>query len=77
MLVKPNQIWSNLIKLYQTRCKLVLFGTGHYILAPIKWETNVMESSVNDETEDGGSLLNQANAGPFSTIAKALHRMGS
>ena len=36
-----------------------------------------MESSVNDETEDGGSLLNQANAGPFSMIAKALHHMGS
>ena len=36
-----------------------------------------MESSVNDEMEDGGSLLNQANAGPFSVIVKALHRMGS
>ena len=36
-----------------------------------------MESSVNDEMEDGKSLLNQANAGPFSVIAKALHRMGS
>ena len=36
-----------------------------------------MESSVNDEMEDGGSLLNQAKAGPFSVIAKALHRMGS
>ena len=36
-----------------------------------------MESSVNDETEDGESLLNQANAGPFSVIAKALHRMRS
>ena len=36
----------------------------------------MMESSVNDETEDGGSLLNQANAGPFRVIAKALHRMG-
>ena len=35
-----------------------------------------MESSVNDEMEDGGSLLNQANAGPFSVIAKALHRTG-
>ena len=43
----------------------------------MKWETNAMESSVNDEIEDGGSLLNQANAGPFSVIAKALHRMGS
>ena len=36
-----------------------------------------MESSVNNETEDGGSLLNQANAGPFSVIAKALHYTGS
>ena len=36
-----------------------------------------MESSVNDEMEDGGCLLNQANAGPFSVIAKALHRTGS
>ena len=36
-----------------------------------------MESSVNDEMEEGGSLLNQANAGPLSVIAKALHRMGS
>ena len=36
-----------------------------------------MESFVNDEMEDGGSLLNQANARPFSVIAKALHRTGS
>ena len=36
-----------------------------------------MENSVNDEMEDRGSLLNQAKAGPFSVIAKALHRMGS
>ena len=36
-----------------------------------------MESSVNDETEDGGSLLNQDNAAPFSVIAKAPHRMRS
>ena len=36
-----------------------------------------MESYVNDEMEDGGSLLNWVNAGPFSVIAKALHRMGS
>ena len=36
-----------------------------------------MESSMNDEMEGGGSLLNQANAGPFSVIAKALHRTGS
>ena len=27
-----------------------------------------MESFVNDEMEDGGSLLNQANARPFSVI---------
>ena len=36
-----------------------------------------MESFVNDKIEDDGILLNQANAGPFSVIAKALHRMGS
>ena len=36
-----------------------------------------MESSMNDETEDDRSLLNQANAGPFSVIAKALHPTGS
>ena len=34
-----------------------------------------MESSMNDEMEDRRSLLNQANVGPFSVIAKALHRM--
>ena len=36
-----------------------------------------MESSLNEEIYDGGSLLNQANAGPFSVIVKALHCMGS
>ena len=36
-----------------------------------------MGSSVNDEMEDGKSLLNQANAGPISVIEKALHRTGS
>ena len=36
-----------------------------------------MESSMNDEMEDCGSLLNQANVGPFSVIAKALYHMGS
>ena len=36
-----------------------------------------MESSLNEENEDGGSLLNKVNAGPFSVIAKALHRTGS
>ena len=36
-----------------------------------------MESSMNDEMEDDGSLLNQSNVGPFSMIEKALHRMGS
>ena len=48
-----------------------------YVLAPIKWETKVMERFVNDEMEDSRSMLNQAKAGPFSVIAKALHRMGS
>ena len=36
-----------------------------------------MVSSVNDEMENGGSLLNQANVRPFRVIAKALHRTGS
>ena len=29
-----------------------------------------MESSLNEKTDDGGSLLNQAKVGPFSMIAK-------
>ena len=36
-----------------------------------------MESSLNEEIDDGGSLLNQASVGLFSVIAKALHRTGS
>ena len=36
-----------------------------------------MESSLNEVIDDGGSLLNQASAGHFSMIAKALHRTGS
>ena len=36
-----------------------------------------MESFVNDEMENGRSLLNQVNVGPFIVIAKALHCMGS
>ena len=36
-----------------------------------------MESSLNEEIDDGGNLLNQASAGTFSVIAKALHRIGS
>ena len=36
-----------------------------------------MESSLNEEIDDGGSLLNQARAGLFNVIAKALHRTGS
>ena len=36
-----------------------------------------MESSLNEEIDDGGSLLNQDNARPFSVIAKGLHRTGS
>ena len=37
----------------------------------------MMESSVNDEINDGGSMVNQANVGPFSVTAKDLHSMGS
>ena len=43
----------------------------------MKWETNAMDSSLKDETDDGGRLLNQDNVGPFSVIAKALHLTGS
>ena len=43
----------------------------------MKWETKATESSLNEEIDDGESLLNQANAGPFNVIAKALHRTGS
>ena len=28
---QPPKCWSNLVKFGQTCCKLVLFGTGHYI----------------------------------------------
>ena len=43
----------------------------------MKWDKKAMESSLKDEIEAGGSLLNQANAEPFSVMAKALHRTGS
>ena len=36
-----------------------------------------MESSVNDEMEDGGSLLNQVSVRRYSVISKALHHTGS
>ena len=43
----------------------------------MKWDTKAMESSQRDEIKAGGSLLNQANAEPFSVMAKALHCTGS
>ena len=43
----------------------------------MKWQTNAMDSSLKDEIDDGGSLLNQAKVGPFSLMAKALHLTGS
>ena len=43
----------------------------------MKWETNAIDNSLNEEMEEGRSLLNQAKAGPFNVIAKALHRTGS
>ena len=43
----------------------------------MKWETNGMDSSLKDEIDSGGSLLNQANVEPFSVIAKDLHLTGS
>ena len=36
-----------------------------------------MDSSLNEEIDEGRSLLNQAKAAPFSVVAKALHRIGS
>ena len=36
-----------------------------------------MDSSLNEEIDEGGILLNQAMAGPFSVMEKALHRIGS
>ena len=36
-----------------------------------------MDNSLNEEIDEGGSLLNQAKAGPFNVIEKALHRTGS
>ena len=36
-----------------------------------------MESSLKEETEDSGILLNQVNVEPFSVIEKDLHRTGS
>ena len=36
-----------------------------------------MESSLKDEIEAGGSLLNHAKADPLSVMAKALHLTGS
>ena len=43
----------------------------------MKWETNTMDSSLKDEIDDEGSLLNQAKFGPFSVMVKALHLTGS
>ena len=43
----------------------------------MKWVTNAMDSSLNDEIDDGGSLLNQAKVEHFSVMAKALHLTGS
>ena len=36
-----------------------------------------MDSSLKDDIDDGGSLLNQANVGPYNLIVKALHLTGS
>ena len=36
-----------------------------------------MDSSLNEDIDEGESLLNQAKARPFSVVAKALHHTGS
>ena len=43
----------------------------------MKWDTNAIESSLKNEIEDGGSLLNQASTGPFNVIAKAQNHTRS
>ena len=43
----------------------------------MKWETNAIDSFLNEEIDEGGILLNQTKAGPFSVVAKALHHTGS
>ena len=42
----------------------------------MKWEMNAIDSSLNEEIDEGESLLNQAKAWPFNVIAKSLHRTG-
>ena len=37
----------------------------------------MMDSSLKDGIDDGGSLLNQAKTEPFSVMAKALNLTGS
>ena len=36
-----------------------------------------MDSSLKNGIDNGGSLLNQTKAGPFSVMTKALHLTGS
>ena len=43
----------------------------------MKWDPKSIESSLNDEIEAGGSLLNHANVEPLIVMAKALHLTGS
>ena len=43
----------------------------------MKWDTKAMDSSLKDETEASGSLLNHAKVEPLIIMAKALHLMGS
>ena len=50
-------------------------GTNHR--APMKWDMKAMESSLKDETEAGGNLLNHAKVEPLRVMAKALHLKGS
>ena len=43
----------------------------------MKWKTNAMDNSLKHEIDNGGSVLNQAKAGSFNVMAKALHLMAS
>ena len=43
----------------------------------MNWDTKAMESSLKDEIEAGGSLLNHAKVEPLRVMEKAPHLTGS
>ena len=53
MLVKPSQIWSNVVKLGQTCCKLVLFGKGSLQSTPLKEKIRPRNSYLYHGRDEG------------------------